>query len=196
MAPVRDVFGVACVVASWVSAMVLVGCSGPAEDQLDGEAVAVSEPGSQPTADVSAQTPGLVAVDVDSVASMVGRGLPADLVVPEPEQAEDIDRFLSGDGQHLVQLLDASEPLAVDRVLAGSECQVVARGLQGLASPEDLVDLTGAIGDVPTREIAVNFIAATARQVAVCGSPESVETSGEFAFQWRLWQLRVEAMTR
>lgn len=167
----------ACGVVALIAMLGLTSCS---SDENTESATTTIEPAIRP--------------NIQSNAKLAGQGDPLAVIVPEAMDITALRVFLAGDGSPLVRLRDSTAPLAAGTAPTVTECEAVAAELTKLGPPEDLVALAGGIADEPTREIAQNLVGSSARALASCGGT-ATDSLHELAFDWTLWDRRLQEIT-
>jgi hypothetical protein len=155
------------------------------------------EPRSEPTgAETTRPTVSdAVRARVIAQADRAGKGRVAAIDVPAPTKERQLAGSFSDDARALVRLTVELAPLASE-VPTRATCERVARRLERLGGPDDLVASGAALADGPTAELAQNLVTAATDAVATCGTAESADATRRLAFAWALWDKRLDEVLR
>lgn len=88
---------------------------------------------------------------------------------PSPADVDAVRGYLAGEGGRIVALRDSTKSLTGDAEPGTVNCeQIVASTLPTVGSPTQVVDAAAGFPDGPTAEIAMAYVDALRRWLAVC----------------------------
>ncbi len=112
---------------------------------------------------------------------------PSDISLPDGDDAT--KAWLNGDGAPVVAILAASQPLWKEGRTA---CASVAKSLDDVGTPTDVMSAASATPEAATRDILVELHATLGRLLATCNDEQAFAAAlADFAWQWALADRRL-----